>query len=107
MDVLSPFGTTITIFGRFCGQLPDTAKWLAIHTSHTLNPYKYTTYPVGLHLYGAGLVRVHHMSPYHTCELDAPSPRFMGLMRSWLYIDCSHEMSTDTKVQGNMLGYDL
>ena len=25
------------------------------------------------------------MSAYNACELDAPSPRFAGLMRSWLY----------------------
>ena len=30
---------------------------------------------------GAGGVRVQHMSPYNTRELDAPSPRFAGLMR--------------------------
>ena len=30
---------------------------------------------------GAGGVRVQHMSPYNTYELDAPSPRIPGLMR--------------------------
>ena len=78
--VLSPFGTTITIFGRLCGQLPGTAKWLLFTQENTLRIQLVSSYGNG-----AGLVRVHHMSPYNTCELGAPSPRFVGLMHSWYH----------------------
>ena len=75
----------ITIFGRLCGQLPDTAKWLPSAYSH--KPHQILTNALRIRLVsiygnGAGGVRVQHMSPYNTCELDAPSPHFAGLMHS-------------------------
>ena len=72
----------ITIFGRLCGQLPDTTKWLLIHTSHT--KFALRIQLVSIYGNGAGGVRVQHMSPYNTCELDAPSPRYVGLMHALL-----------------------
>ena len=86
----------ITIFGRLCGQLPDTAKWLPIRTSHTKFALRIRL--VSIYGNGAGGVRVQHMSPYSTCELDAPSPSFAGLMRSW-YIPVWYLKLKPTKIK--------
>ena len=81
--MLNPFVTTaLPYLGDFVGSSQTLLS--GCHSDKPQpNPYKCTTYPVGL-LYGigAGHVRVQHMSPYNTCELDAPSHRFAVLMRS-------------------------
>ena len=40
---------------------------------------------VSIYGHGEAGVRDHHMSRHNCAELDAPSPRFAGLMRSCIY----------------------
>ena len=95
--VLNPFWYNhITIFERLCRQRPDTAKWLPIRTSHTksLQMHYVSGWSPFMVMNGAAGVTVQHMSPYNTCELDAPSPRFSGLMRSWLWLETASLLIT-------------
>ena len=72
----------ITIFGRLCGQLPDTAKWLPF--------WQATAKSLQMH-YVSGwspfMVMVLDVLGYYTCprtiQIDAPSQSLAVLMRSW------------------------
>ena len=80
---MSHFGTTtLPYLGDFAGSSQTPLSGCYSHKPRHILTNTLRIRLVSIYDNGAGHVRVHHMSLYNICELDAPSPRFAGLMRS-------------------------